>query len=827
MLMYMNMKDLKPRLANFYIRFLTWTKGNWPFLVIIFIALVFFYPVLFQKRIPLPTDALVGAHIPWTETVWEGYPAGVPIKNQEITDAISQFYPWRSLAGEFWRAGKVPLWNFYMFNGTPFLATLHSAVLYPLNFIYLLFRDENAWSILVFLQIVLSGIFTYILLRSFKLRKEASILGGLAFAFSGYMIAWLEFTTGGHAGLWLPLLLYFERRLILSKDFRYFFVLPLTFFMIFTAGDFQVPLYITLTYFMFGIYEVIFEKDVDIHRFKKLVLIFLAFLLGVLLAAPQLLPTIELFSVSVRVGDPYIKQYFYGLMDWEKITNFIWPDFFGNIVTRNYWGKYGFHEYLSYVGIIPLVLVFYSLFLKKLNTEKFFWLLLLLSLLFLFPTPLAFLPYKLKVPGLGTSSASRIIFLTDFCLAVLSAYGFDKWLSTKNRLFLKVLVYFMAINLGIGLGLLINILIMNKPLDVPFPVLANLKVSLKNMIPQALILSFMTLILLFSFKVEKIVKNKKILKSIIFITSLSIIILTSLDLLRFSLKNTPFGPLRFLYPSTKTIDFLQKQTQPFRIAGGMPTNLFMQYKFFSGEGYDPIYPFRNSEWYSIVDWGNTTNLSGRYGLIHYFTSPLINFANIKYIMDYKKDVWRQINKDGNFYEGVEPPRYKEVYQNSRIYIFENTESLPYIWLTNRYEVIKDSGKLIDRLNGSHKPLLLLESDPGVLLAKSESIYSVSEIRKEYNEISFNVVADGNSLLFLSESFYQGWKAYVDGQEEKIFRANYIFQSIFIPKGDHKIRFIYQPVSFKIGKWISLSTLIFLIGYFIYEKKRLKTRKGTS
>ena len=820
MLKCINMKDLKPRLANFYIRFLTVTRSHWSFLVIFFISLIFFYPVLFQKRIPLPTDALVGAHIPWTETVWEGYPAGVPIKNQEITDAISQFYPWRSLAAEFWRVGKAPLWNFYMFNGTPFLATLHSATLYPLNFLYLFFKDSSAWSILVFLQILLSGIFTYVLLRSFKLRKEAAVLGGLAFAFSGYMIAWLEFATGGHAGLWLPLLLYFERKLILSKDFRYFLAIPLTFFMIFSAGDFQVPLYITLAYFTFGVYEIYFERKVSKFKFKKLFLVFLAFLLGVFLSTPQLLPTIELFKNSVRVGDPYIKQYFYGLMDWEKITNFIWPDFFGNIVTRNYWGKYGFHEYLSYVGIIPLVFVIYSLFIKKNGSEKFFWLLLLFSLLFLFPTPLAFLPYKLKVPGIGTSSASRIIFLVDFCLAVLAAYGFDKWLRLKNGLVVKVLIYFLAITVGIGSGLLISILIMNEPLDVPFPVLTNLKVSLKNMIPQTLVISLMTIVLLLYFRIEKKFKNKKILKSIIFITSLSIIILTSFDLLRFSWKNTPFGPLRFLYPTTKSIDFLVNEKQPFRIAGGMPTNLFMPYKLFSGEGYDPIYPLRNSEWYSIVDWGSTDSLSGRYGLIHYFTSPLINSANIKYVMDYKKDVWRQINKDGHFYEGVEPPRYKEVYQDSRIYIFENTESLPYIWLTNRYGVIKDTNELIEKLNISHEPLLLLESDPEVLLAKSESNYSVSEIRKEYNEISFNVEADGNSFLFLSETFYPGWKAYVDGQEEKIFRANYIFQSIFIPKGEHNIRFIYQPVSFKIGLVLSSATLIFLLySYFVYKSKK--------
>ncbi|KKR10968.1 MAG: hypothetical protein UT40_C0042G0002 [Candidatus Woesebacteria bacterium GW2011_GWA1_39_21b] len=81
-------------------------------------------------------------------------------------------------------------------------------------------------------------------------------------------------------------------------------------------------------------------------------------------------------------------------------------------------------------------------------------------------------------------------------------------------------------------------------------------------------------------------------------------------------------------------------------------------------------------------------------------------------------------------------------------------------------------------------------------------------------------ADGNSFLFLSETFYPGWKAYVDGQEEKIFRANYIFQSIFIPKGEHNIRFIYQPVSFKIGLVLSSATLIFLLcSYFVYKSKK--------
>ena len=191
-----------------------------PVLILIFCSLIFFYPAIFQNKIPLPTDALVGAHIPWTEYRWPEYPAGVPIKSQEITDAVSQFYPWRALVGSFWRSGKPPLWNYYMFNGAPFLATLHSAALYPLNFIYLFLSDASAWAVLVYLQIILSMWFMYLLLREINLPRLPSVLGSIAFGFSGYMIAWLQFATGGHAGLWLPLILYFVLRFKKTENIK-------------------------------------------------------------------------------------------------------------------------------------------------------------------------------------------------------------------------------------------------------------------------------------------------------------------------------------------------------------------------------------------------------------------------------------------------------------------------------------------------------------------------------------------------------------------------------------------------------------------------------
>ncbi len=797
-------------------------KKFWPQLVLLLVSLLFFYPVNLQGKIPLPLDALVGAHIPWTEYSWEGYPAGVPIKNQEITDAISQFYPWKSLVGEFWRNGKFPLWNFFMFNGTPFLATLHSAALYPLNALYLLFSDQNAWTMLLFLQILLAGIFMYLLLRDYKLSNASSYFGAIAFSLSGYMIAWLEFGTGGQAGLWLPLLLLVEKKFIDTGRRLYLFFIPFVFFLIFTAGDFQVPSYISATYFLYGLYRIITTRNKKALFTEKLFPVFTAFVFAVLLSSIQLIPTIELFKNSVRANDPYIEQYFYGLMNWEKVTNFIWPDFFGNIVTRNYWSKYGFHEYISYIGIISLVFVFYSLLTRKIKEERFFLTLLVITLLFLFPTPIAFLPYKLKIPAIGTSSASRIIFLVDFALSALAAFGIHKYLREPGRLLKKIIFYLLAVTLGLSIGFVISYYLMNDSLNPVTKWLENIRVALRNMVPGTLFIISLFCVDIF----KSFFAGKKYLIGKLFIRYVPIIIilLSTADLLRFAWKNTPFSEKRFLYPKVPIIDYLQKDQEMFRIAGGIPTNLFMPYKLFSAEGYDPIYPARNGEWYSLVDWGHTKSLTGRYGIVHYYYSPLINYANVKYIVDYKKDDQRQIDKKGHFYPGIAPTRYTEDFHDNRVYVFKNNDVLPYIWLTRKFEVAKDSYELIDKLLSSSEPKIILEKNPGLDFDDSNLDYEVANVKKLYNEIEFDVVLTGDSLAFVSESYYPGWRAYIDGSEEEVLRANWLFQSIKVPRGEHKIRFVYFPKSFKIGLWLSLTTFIFLIWAVIYELRHSKKSK---
>ena len=90
-------------------------------------------------------------------------------------------------------------------------------------------------------------------------------------------------------------------------------------------------------------------------------------------------------------------------------------------------------------------------------------------------------------------------------------------------------------------------------------------------------------------------------------------------------------------------------------------------------------------------------------------------------------------------------------------------------------------------------------------------------------VCLRVRAKENLLLVLSDTYYSGWKVFVNGKEEKIYRANYNFRAIPLKAGEYKIKFIYDPISFKIGALISLLTLVGIVVYFIRLRRRPRPR----
>jgi uncharacterized membrane protein YfhO len=77
------------------------------------------------------------------------------------------------------------------------------------------------------------------------------------------------------------------------------------------------------------------------------------------------------------------------------------------------------------------------------------------------------------------------------------------------------------------------------------------------------------------------------------------------------------------------------------------------------------------------------------------------------------------------------------------------------------------------------------------------------------------------LAVFSDIYYPyGWKAYVDGKETEIMKANYILRAIKIPQGQHKIEFKFHPDSFYKGGSIAMICSLLILGLTGFSLVRL-------
>jgi hypothetical protein len=72
-----------------------------------------------------------------------------------------------------------------------------------------------------------------------------------------------------------------------------------------------------------------------------------------------------------------------------------------------------------------------------------------------------------------------------------------------------------------------------------------------------------------------------------------------------------------------------------------------------------------------------------------------------------------------------------------------------------------------------------------------------------NKLDISVQALNDGWIVLSDVWYPGWRAWVDGQPVRIYHANYLFRAVYVGAGEHVIEFRYQPISFWLGACISI------------------------
>ncbi len=743
--------------------------------------LIFFHKVIIYGLLPIPTDNIVGLYHPYRDFYSAQYPRGIPFSNMLVTDPVRQQYVWRELAVSIIKEGHLPLWNSYSFSGYPLLANFQSAVFYPLNFVLFVLPFQYGWTALIMSQLFLAFVFMYLYLSNLKLSKTASFIGAIAFSFSGFSVAWLEWGNIVSTGLWLPLVLLsidkilrvmnHESRIMNKKLLIWFGILLFTSISSFLAGHLQTFFYLSIVSLAYLIFRW-FENGKNL---RILLLFVITFFVFVFLTAIQWIPTLQFVLSSARELDQVSTSIEGWFVPWQNLVQFIAPDFFGNPATLNYWGIWNYGEFIGYVGIFPLILALGALFIKKDKRVLFFGLTLLVGLVFSFPNFISKIPFYFEIPFISTTQPTRLIYIVDFSLAVLAAMGFDYFVKNKKRILIPGLF------VGIVLCLLWLFVFFNSYLSELLKLSPeNLSVTLNNLkLPSLLFTATFGLIILNIFGAT-VIKNKKYPQVI----TILIILVFLFDVFRFAGKYTVFSKSEYLYPTTKALDYLKKDNDLFRVMEAdsriLPPNFTNYYKIQSVDGYDPLYLRRYAELVAAVGRGKP-DIRPPFGFNRIITpqnysEDVLNIFNVKYLLALVE---------------LENDRFEKVFEEGETKIYQNNNFIERAFFVDRTQGANNKQTAIEKIFENKTDLSNVAVVEGKTYEKFNREWSrgkVEVVSYNPNKIIMKVENQGKGFLVLSDSYYPTWKASIDGVPVEILITNYNFRGIVVPGGSKEVIF---------------------------------------
>jgi hypothetical protein len=799
-----------------------------PVFLLVLLAALLLGPALWGDQAPLPGAQLRGM-APWAGAAGVD-PAQAPW-NPLVWDAAAQFYPWRLFAARWIAQGVLPLWDPHQFCGTPFLANSQSALLYPPNWLIYLplgLTVTRGMAIVAWLHLALAGTFTFLWLRALGASRPAAFTAGVAYMLSGFAVTWLELPTLLSVACWLPLLFLAVHRLIHRPDVRMALAAGVVVALILLGGHLQIAFYCLLGAGLYGLVEwgrIGFRTRLTppIHRHLAGRALF-ALALGACLAAPQLLPAMELSRISHRVGSPTAEGFAayvaYAMPVGNLITLFL-PDFFGNPARGDFWGAGNYAEYAGYIGVVSLFLAFAALLHpRRCPQTLFLGLLALFALAMATGSPLNALFY-FGVPGFGQSgSPGRILVLFCFATACLAGLGLDVLLATDRSApvpgtaLLPPLAALLLWGLAFwGATAAAAAFLVRGP--VPFSLAWS---RCEPALTSALALVGISATILVVARLLA-VRRVPALESASWLPRLLVPAIVALDLWSFAAGYNPMAPSRWIYPQTEVTRLLAARQQEFPGARIMPVNRDWNLTRHPGavlppnaalalglediQGYDSLFMGRYKGLANAASGGDSSPVEN--GNMVFFRepgSPLLPLLGVRTIISA-----RPLHNEASLAttEGV--------------YLYDRPDALPRALLIEQaMSASTEEGELeaLQRLaDGGPAALrhtLIVPAETGEDREPSKvgvrSPLSEPKWRRiGPNAYDVRVRADRLAWLLVTESWNPGWRAWItrDGRVERpvpVTRGHFGFLAVRVEAGEGTVRLAYEPESFRRGLFLA-------------------------
>ena len=705
------------------------------------------------------------------------------------SDLMNENFPYRFSLGNALQSGHLPLWVREIYGGFPLLARADAGVCYPFNLLLFgLFPPYLALNLTILLTIVTAAIGMYLYAREIGSSQLASVIGGIAFCFSGYLLSNLKHTSIANAACWLPLALTLLERAVARKHCRFLLCFGIVFGLQHLSGNAQTAYYsgvLYLFYFPFRLFNN--QRDIPAGSRKpsltssvlslfrnRLTWLFAGVLiLGSLLAAIQLIPTYEMVSLSQRSGGvtfQYASSYPY---DPRDFWTFFYPYVNGDIGNLTYSGKGIFWEDYGYVGAVTLLLALSAPLRWWRNWHvRFFSVSAVVSyLLVLGPaTPVYRFVFD-YVPGMNYFRfPTRLLFITDGSLAVLAALGLTRF----AQQFLD---------------------------RAPKSETPSLLRHRRSPLVQAVFL-----------------------------------LVVICDLLYFQLRQNPIVDSAKWMAPPKTVEILkqdpslfrmfcvggnQAHRRAFRQAGGWEGDLqpFVEQREFLQPSSNVLYGISSPNGYAnltpkyIIDiWGDQnragiiTRTASTQGDSFQPTSAfwkLMRMHNVKYLT--------------SFWRFAPAPNLRPLGMYGGAYLYQNSDFLSRAYLVNDVLPVADDAIALRMLTSDEfvpERSVVLEAMPPDFRPGEGAPGNVEITQYTPNQAEMKVQTARDAILVFSDSYYPGWIAEIDGSPTTIYRANVTQRAVVVPAGEHRVSFRFRPASVVVGFWVSGASLLVFFACFL-------------
>jgi hypothetical protein len=354
---------------------------------------------------------------------------GSRVLSQAGTDLAGQFLGWRDFGFRELSQGHLPLWNPYVYSGSPYFGGFQSALLYPLNAPYLFLPLARAVNVGIALHVFLGGLFMYCWVVGRRLHRTAGLLAAILFMFCG---AHFSHIYAGHLPnlctmAWAPLLFLAIDRVIERCSVGWCLAGMAVVAMQLLAGHPQYAFYTAIAAGLYALLNLIHAE----RRMRALLLLGAVYAGALLLSSVQLLPGLQASGESIRSGSVSYEYAAGFSFPPENALTLLTPYAWGGMTT--YLGRDYLFEMNLFLGLAGAVLALIGLLRGDRLQRRFSGIMVgLLAVLALGAyTPLFPVLYR-HVPGFDQLRGnSKFIFQMSLFLIMLAAVGADHLLRRR------------------------------------------------------------------------------------------------------------------------------------------------------------------------------------------------------------------------------------------------------------------------------------------------------------------------------------------------------------------------------------------------------------